>query len=210
MKPVLLICSCKAYEEYLHAALRRMTHPSWTVVGLLGGSSETVYDPATGILTVATPDTYEALPSKIHAALSWIRREMPDVPGVFKTDEDIYFFSKDELAGAIQANLSVPYWGITTDKCKENYVSLIRIAYRFIDKTLRPKHQTAHYCYGGGYWVSAAALDIIQGAGAAYGTSCLEDVCTGYVLNQAGIEPLRIYIRIKEVPRCKELLDLVS
>jgi hypothetical protein len=208
VKPVLLICSCKAYEPFLHAALQRMAHPAWLVVGLLGGGSETAYDPATGILTVTTADTYEALPAKIHAALSWIRREWPEVPGVFKTDEDIYFFSKDELASAINSNLSAPYWGITTDKCKENYVSLLRIAYRFVDKSLRPKHQTAHYCYGGGYWVSASALDVIQTAGDAYNSSCLEDVCTGYVLNQAGIEPVRILVRIKEVPRCKELLEL--
>ncbi len=88
-------------------------------------------------------------------------------------------------------------------------VSLARIEHRFDDKTLRPTHQTALYCFGNaGYWVGKQALPIVCAAGAEYKKSFLEDVCTGYVLNQAGFRPEKIPVPCREVPRGPELLAI--
>lgn len=206
-RPVLLICGCQQYKAHLQAAIRRFTHHTWRVIGVIGGgSNETAYDPVTGILVVAAPDEYEALPRKIHAALTWIVAEWPDVPGVFKTDDDILVQRLDELAAAVRTNIATPYWGLVTHRCYASYVPLARIQGRFNEKSFRPKHQTAHYCFGHGYWLSATALATIVGAGADYASSYLEDVCTGFVMNRAGVDPVRIPIPYKEMPRTPELL----
>jgi hypothetical protein len=78
---------------------------------------------------------------------------------------------------------------------------------RFDDKTLQPRHQAAIYCYGHGYWVSAAALPHILAAGDEFRASYLEDVCVGAVLNRAGIMPARVALPYSELERTPELLS---
>jgi hypothetical protein len=199
-RPILLICGCRAYEPYLHSAIKRFDSDDWEIIGIIGGASETTYDPTQRILHLATPDTYEALPQKLHAAFTWISTHRPAAPGVFKTDDDMHI-DIQQLRLAIPANQSIPYWGITVSKCNANYVNIPRIMARFIDKTLRPIHQSAVYCFGAGYWISSKALPHIVAAKDDYMKSSLEDVCTGYVMNKAGIIPARCQLQHSEVPR---------
>lgn len=211
-KPIILICGCRKYEEYLHAAIRRFANRNnsdFEIIGILGGQNteEPVLDPVTRILQLPVTDTYEALPSKIHAAFTWIQREHPGIPGVFKTDDDMLFDVRAMVA-TISANIEKPYWGIAVDTCKPNPITEWRINERFMDKTLRPSHQGATYCFGWGYWISAATIPLIVEAAADYRSSVLEDVCTGFVLNRAGIIPERIPFPYKEMPRTTKLLLL--
>lgn len=204
-KPVLLICGCNKYAEYLHAAIKRMQNPAWFVVGVLGGAEVTSFDVSSSILTVAKSDVYESLPAKLHAAYVWIFQNWRACPGIFKTDEDIVF-DKDALAYAITTNIDKQYWGIIKDMCKGGMINMYRISARFVDKTLRPTHQKAIYCYGAGYWLNRKVLPILEKAEDIYAASALEDVCTGYVMNQARIFPDQIKIPCGEVPRGPELL----
>jgi hypothetical protein len=203
-RPILLVCGCRKYEEYLHAAIRRFDHPEYEVIGFLGGDKES-FDPVTRILTLPTPDTYETLPTKLHAAFTWIQKFRPGTPGVFKTDDDM-MFDMDAMVTTIIANTTIPYWGITASVCKAATISPERILNRFENTSLRPSHQTAAYSFGAGYWVSKDALPLIVAAAADYKASVLEDVCTGFVMNRAGIMPHRIRFPYKEVPRNPELL----
>ena len=206
-KPILLLCGCRTYEEYLRAAIRRMTRPdAWEVIAIVGGAQES-FDATTRILTVAAPDTYEALPSKIHAAFAWISRERPGIPGIFKTDDDMWF-DMDILATTVREHAERPYWGVAAGVCQPGQINDQRIQARFVDKTLRPSHQGAAYCFGWGYWIAATALPLIVAATTDYATSHLEDVCTGFVMNRGGIVPVRIRIPYKEMPRDNNLLGL--
>lgn len=205
-KPVLLICGCRAHEPYLHAAIRRFNHPSWEIIGLIGGGSATSYNPELHLLEVTAPDTYEALPQKLHAAFTWLTTHRPDAPGVFKTDDDIIVTHLQELVDAVATRNAEPYWGFVNHRCHAGYVHINRVKSRFTDPTFRPKHQAARYCFGHGYWLSAAALRIVAAATADYATSYLEDVCTGYVMNRAGYEPQAVPIAYREIPRVAELL----
>ena len=214
MKPILLICGCRKYEEYLHAAIRRMTRPEWEIIGIVGSNTSsttstttTSFDPHTHILSLPVPDTYEALPTKIHAAITWIATERPGIPGIFKTDDDIVF-DTDSLARAILANMATPYWGTKAVSCRSAPIIAGRIASRFEDKTLKPTHQSAVYCIGLGYWLSASSLPHILAARTDYETSCLEDVCTGFVMNRAGFQPARIRVPAEEWSRSSQLLAL--
>ena len=205
-KPVLLICGCAKYEEYLHAAIRRFSNPAWTVIGFKGGAKETTFNEETRILTLAVPDIYDALPTKIHAALSWAFARWPDAPGFFKTDDDIVLQDMNQLVFAIESFKGEAYWGLTTHSCPESRVNPYRIQTLFTNKRLTPMHQKAHYCFGAGYWISKTALPFIVAAKDTYAASYLEDVCTGYVLNTAGIEPVHHKIPWAEAPRIPELL----
>jgi hypothetical protein len=214
VKPVLLIAGCRKYEEYLHAAIRRMSRSQWTVIGIRGlaigtdGSDQTaVFDASTNILTLPIADTYEALPAKLHAAYKWIYENRPGIPGIFKTDDDM-LFDINALVNAVQKHKAIPYWGITASICKSAPVNTGRIELRFADPTLRPTHQSAIYCFGAGYWMAASTLSFIAAATADYAASALEDVCTGYVMNRAKIIPVKIILPYKEFPRCQQLLDL--
>lgn len=206
--PVLLICGCRAHEPYLHAAIRRFTHPSWETIGVVGGAAITTYDPELHLLQVTTPDTYEGLPQKLHAAFTWIATHRPRAPGVFKTDDDIIIARLDDLVAAVATRAAEPYWGFVTHRCHAGYVNINRVRSRFADPAFRPKHQAARYCFGAGYWLSRASLDVACAATADYATSYLEDVCTGYVMNRAGYEPLAVPIPHRELPRSAELLRL--
>ena len=207
VKPVLLICGCRKYEKYLHAAIKRMSRPEWEVIGIRGGSIRNAYlDEETRILSLPCNDTYEALPSKMHAAFSWVWANRPGLPGIFKTDEDV-LFDIPMLAAAVQQNVALPYWGVTASICKSGVVPLDRIQNRFVDKTLRPVHQSAVYSFGWGYWLSAEVLPTICAASEEYAKSPLEDVCTGYVLNKGGWGPKKYRIPFAEVPRDKKLLE---
>ncbi len=205
-KPVVLICGCNKYVDYLHAAIKRMQHPAWYVVGILGNGETTHFDALSSILTVAKSDVYESLPAKLHAAYVWILKNWPNTPGIFKTDEDIVF-DKEALAIAINTNMDKQYWGIIKDMCNAGLINVHRISMRFIDKTLRPTHQKAIYCYGAGYWLNRDVLSILEDAEDAYAASALEDVCTGYVMNQARIFPDKIHVPCGEIPRGPELLN---
>ena len=206
VKPVLLICGCRKYERYLHAAIKRMSRPEWEVIGIRGGSIRNAYlDEETRILALPCNDTYEALPTKLHAAYVWITENRPGLPGIFKTDEDI-LFDMPMLAAAVQQNMALPYWGVTASICKSGIVPLDRIQTRFDDKSLRPIFQSAVYSFGAGYWLGAEVLPTICAAGAEYAKSALEDVCTGYVLNKGGWGPKKYRVPFTEVPRDKKLL----
>jgi hypothetical protein len=215
VKPILLIAGCRKYEEYLHAAIRRMTRSEWTVIGIRGlavgtdGSDHTsaVFDASTNILTLPIADTYEALPAKLHAAYKWIYENHPGIPGIFKTDDDM-LFDINKLVSAVQKHKALPYWGITASICKSGPINTGRIESRFADPTLRPIHQSAIYCFGAGYWMAASTLPSIAAATADYAASALEDVCTGYVMNRAGIMPTKIILPHQEFARCKQLLDI--
>ena len=205
-KSILLICGCAKYEIYLHAAIRRFKSPAWTIVGIMGGAAETTFNEETRVLSLAVPDTYEALPTKIHAAFSWILNRWPDAPDIFKTDDDILLSNKTDLVSAIDHYKEEPFWGFVTHQCPASIVNPMRIRMSFADKSLTPSHQAAHYCFGHGYWVSKAALPHILAAKADYESSFLEDVCTGYVLNKQGIRPEHHPIIYRECPRVPELL----
>ena len=209
-RPVLLIAGCHKYLPFVEAAMKRMRRPGWRVIGLVG-------DPAIpaptlnghGILTVPVEDTYERLPLKLQAAYTWIYENMPNAPGVFKTDEDIlYSVSVDDVCRFVNENTSADYWGLYVDRCNEGYINEGRIRLRFTDTSLRPKHQAATYCYGAGYWLSRRSLELVAAAREVYAVSGLEDVCTGFVLNSAGIVPLKAPFHYIEVPRDDKLLRM--
>jgi len=206
-KPVLLICGCRKYEAYLHAALRRMDRPEFELIGILGDLSVTspTFDPKTRILTLPVSDTYEALPSKIYAAFAWIYQERPGIPGIFKTDDDMTF-DMGAMTQTVLGNMKRPYWGVAVGRCKAAQIPQSRINNQFCDKTLRPSHQAAAYCFGWGYWISANTLPLLIAASTDFQSSVLEDVCTGYVINRAGIAPVRIRFPYKEYARIPELL----
>jgi hypothetical protein len=205
-KPILLICGCAKYEEYLHAAIRRFSRPAWTTIGFKGGAEETTFNEETRILTLAVPDIYDALPTKIHAAFSWASARWPDAPGFFKTDDDILLQDMNHLVFAVNTFKGEAYWGLTTHRCSQAPVNPYRVQTLFTNKQLIPIHQSAHYCFGAGYWISKAAIPFIVAAKDTYAASYLEDVCTGYVLNSAGIEPVQHKIPWAEGPRISELL----
>lgn len=190
MKPVLFILGCEKYRVSLVNAIRRFAHPSWEVIGSIGNPtlSEPHFDASAQILYLPVSDIYEALPAKVHAAFQWIVTNRPGVPGIFKTDEDI-LVDTNELASAVHAHSAKHYWGLHPSKTVAKTVDMKQILGRFQDKSLRPPHQTAQYCWGAGYWVSAEALQHICAARDIYAASYLEDICTGYVLNQHGIFP---------------------
>jgi hypothetical protein len=209
--PILLVCGCRIHEAYLRAALSRFSPRStedWILVGCVGDPSaqNPVFDEVSRIVTLPVSDTYEDLPKKIHAAFAWVQSQWPDAPGVFKTDDDILLNDPIDLVRALKTHVAEPYWGFITHKCYAAYVPLARVKGRFIDTSKRPKHQAARYCFGHGYWLSAAALRIAVAAASDYATSYLEDVCTGYVMNRAGWEPLRVPVPYREMPRFPELL----
>lgn len=208
--PILLVCGCRAYEQYLRAAMERFNRPdAWHTIGIVADPALTAptYDETTRILTVTTPDTYEALPQKIHAALAWTIQQWPDAPGIFKTDDDILVTRLNDLDAAMRTHIAEPYWGFMTHKCFASYVPLARIKGRFNDTTKKPKHQAARYCFGHGYWLSATAARVAVAASDDYASSYLEDVCTGFVMNRAGWEPLRVPVAYREMPRVPELLN---
>jgi hypothetical protein len=209
MNPIILICGCRKYEPYLDAAIVRMTRPDWTVIGLLGDPTLTAptWDKKRHVLTVPNPDTYETLPAKLHAAYSWIFQKLPGIPGIFKTDDDIVF-DVDLLTKAIAANKPLPYWGVTASMCQAGPIRAKIIEGRFEDKSLQPSHQSAVYSFGAGYWISAAALPHVRDATADYAGSFLEDVCTGFVMNRAGITPKRTRVPFTEMPRDAQLLSI--
>ena len=202
-----MITGCRKYEEYLHAAIRRMTRSEWEVIGIVGGGTEASLNEKTRILSLPVEDTYEALPSKIHAAVEWIAANRPGISGIFKTDDDI-LFDMNSLASAITISHKIPFWGVHVDVCEAGPITGERVESRFINTSLRPTHQAATYCYGLGYWVSKDMFPHICKSKHDYMTSYLEDVCTGFVLNREGIFPTQIEIPYKESPRGPELLAI--
>lgn len=205
MKPVVLVTGCERYRAYLEAAIRRLSRPEYEIIGIVGGQTE-IYDPSTRILTLPVPDTYEALPTKIHAAIAWIYNDQPGIPGIFKTDDDIVV-DPAILARTILANQTRDYWGFVVQTTRGGLISRGRIQTRFADTYLRPSFQAATYCFGHGYWISSAVIPHIVAA-TDYESSYLEDICTGYVLNRVGVLPTCIQIPYTEWPRIPKLLSL--
>lgn len=210
-RPLVLVTGCQKYLPFVTAALKRFAHPAVRLVGFVGDPTGTRtapdFNPATQIVTLPVSDVYESLPVKVHAAFAWAATAFPRVPGIWKTDDDIIYFNKEEWISTVQALTEENYWGLVVGACRENQVNPWRIQERFSDKTLQPRHQQAIYCYGHGYWVSRAAIPHVVAAGDVFATSYLEDVCMGYVLNRARILPKRgIVIPYNELPRGPELL----
>lgn len=200
-KPVLLICGCEKYRASLEAALLRFARPDvWDLVGCIGRPDLPApeYDASANIVYLPVSDVYEELPSKIHAAISWIVTWRPDALGIFKTDEDIFVENLADLETAIRTHMNVPYWGFVKSETKEKRICPSRVATRFHDKTIIGRHQGAEYCYGAGYWVSKAAIPYILAAADIYRGSFMEDICTGFVLNQANIIPIGVAVKYKE------------
>ena len=183
-----------------------MGRPEWEVIGIVGGAT-TAYDPASKILTLAVPDIYESLPQKIHAAVTWIAENRPGISGIFKTDDDIVV-DPILLAETVVANQHREYWGFAVKTTKAGPITDTQIQLRFTNKQLQPTHQSAKYCFGAGYWLSASVIPRIVAASTDYATSPLEDVCTGYVLNRAKHWPTRIQLPWTEWPRTPKLLAL--
>jgi hypothetical protein len=201
-RPIIMICGCQKYRPYMEAAMRRMLHPNWQVVGILGDPTLTEARLDGAILTLPVPDTYEGLPAKVHAAFAWLTAKIPNLIGIFKTDDDIVFPDKAAIHKQIMDNRYRPYWGLRVGECKEDAVRAECIENRFNDKSLQPRHQAAErYAFGGGYWVGREALPILVSAGDMYRASVLEDVCTGHLLNAAGIIPPRLFLPHVEHPR---------
>ena len=186
--------------------MRRLVHPDWQVVGILGDPTLSQPRLDGAILTLPVADTYEALPSKVYAGFTWLATKLPNAAGIFKTDDDIIFQDKAAIHRQIMDNQHLPYWGIRVGSCDAGAIAEKRIEERFTDITLRPHHQAAHYGFGHGYWLSREVLPLIIAAEAEYRESFLEDVCTGAVLNAAGIIPLRLYLPYIEHPRTPEYL----
>lgn len=208
-RPILLICGCQKYRPYLVAALIRYTRPEWRCIGIVG--DPTLKEPILkgNILTLPTPDTYEALPTKLHATFKWIATTFPASPGIFKTDDDIIMNDLSALVCQVLTYTALPYWGLRVGHCSEGAIAEERIADRFTDTSLRPRHQAAQrYAFGGGYWIGRDALPILIAAEETYRTSVLEDVCTGSILNAAGIEPPRMFLPHFEAPRTPEYLRI--
>jgi hypothetical protein len=205
-----LVTGCERYRAFLEAAIRRFTHPAVRVVGFLGDSTGVLeapcFDSSRGVVTLPVSDSYESLPAKVHCALSWASEIFPQVPGIWKTDDDIVCANKEHLIAAILAYYREPYWGLFVGACDEAPVSETRIQMRFQDKTLQPRHQSAVYCFGHGYWLNREALSYVVASTECYKSSYLEDVCTGYVLNSNGIFPKRCELAYSEMQRGPELL----
>lgn len=209
--PILLVCGCQKYLQYVCAGIKRFHRPEeWHTIGLLGDSTLTipVFDESSSILTLPVPDTYESLPRKIHAALEWIHEQWPTIPGVFKTDDDIVIHDLDHLSMAIKESIvtKTAYCGINGGICSAGRVNRERIETHFTNKQKQWSHKGAHYCYGAGYWLSTPAIRIAIAAKKEYASACLEDVCTGYVMNSAGIRPLKLKIAYTEHIRDDALL----
>lgn len=210
-RPIFLVTGCQRYRTYVEAAIQRFADPAFRIIGYVGDPTgtltEPVYDTSSQIVVLPTPDNYETLPTKVHAAFCWAAATFPNSPGIWKTDDDIIYYNKEQLRAVIFELVNEPYWGLQNGACRENHVNPARVYYRFEDTTLRPRHQQAIYCYGHGYWVSRSTLPIVIAAGADFRTSFLEDVCMGYVLNRARILPKRgIVIPYTELQRGPELL----
>ena len=209
--PVLLVCGCQKYLPYLHAGIRRYSRPThWRTIGFLGEptASTATFDEVSSVLTLPVADTYEDLPQKIRAAIAWVQSQWPSTPGIFKTDDDIVIPDLDCLNAAIQSHIAArtPYAGLYVSTCRDGTAASHRIETRFTDKQRAGTYKGAHYCYGAGYWLSTEAMQVAVAAEQEYGSACLEDVCTGYVMNCAGIKPVKINVRYKERVRDDALL----
>ena len=195
---IVLICGCQKYISSLQSAMQRMSNESYTVIGLVGTDTPTHFDGA--ILHICADDTYEGLPKKIQAAIRWIYDNMPDVCGIFKTDDDIYFNDHTHLANEIHVHSDKQYWGITKDICNKGFVGAHKIIKASPNFNRLPEYQKATYCWGAGYWISRDSMAIVSKSDE-FEKSFLEDVCMGYVLNSVGIFPCAVDIKYTEKDR---------
>lgn len=193
--PIVLILGCQKYKTNLMTAIDRMRLPTYRVIGLVGGSPVTTFDGT--LLSLPVEDSYEFLPKKVQAAFRWIRTNFPNTPGIFKTDEDIFFRNQHQLAIEIENNAHIPYWGTVVAHCAAGNVDISRIERSCDDTSLRPTHPSAHYCYGHGYWVSSEAIPIVC-ASDEFEKAFLEDVCMAHVLNKSGWMPTYVNIPYEE------------
>lgn len=196
-KPILLICGCEKYKQSLISAIERNKNSNYKIIGVIAKQgSNPSFDGS--IVTVDAEDTYVGLPMKIKAAFTWIYNNFPNIPGIFKTDDDIYFTDINNLALEINRNINIDYWGIKVDFCSGGPVSSSRID-RFENKNVSNENKNANYCYGLGYWVSKKSIPLIVNSNLhTYG---LEDVLMGHVLNNGGIYPKEYYIDFCEKSR---------
>jgi hypothetical protein len=199
-KPILLICGCTKYKQSLLSAIRRMEQPGYRIIGIVGNPElETSFDETTHVLTLKIEDTYEALPFKLQAAFTWIYDHFPDSPGIFKTDDDIYFKNYSILANKITKYKDIPYWCIKKDSCIKHSMHRKTIKKRYNNKILHINIPTSTYCWGAGYWISRKSMNyIIKSDKLNYGP---EDVFFGNILNKHKIIPDSIKIDWKTKKR---------
>jgi hypothetical protein len=195
MEPIVMILGCQKYKDNLMRAIDRMRLPGYRVIGIVGTTEPTSFDGT--ILSLQVEDSYEFLPRKVQAGFRWIYTKYPNISGIFKTDDDIFFNDQNQLSTEILKHQHVPYWGIVVAHCGAGRVDVNRIINSCDDKTLRPTHPSANYCFGLGYWVSREALPLVC-ASSEYEDAFLEDVCMGHVLNKAGFFPKYVAIPYQE------------
>jgi glycosyl transferase family 25 len=199
-EPIIMICGCQKYKEHLILAIKRFENTSCKVIGLIGGVSQTEYDESTQILSLQVEDDYERLPSKIYEGMNWIHKNYPNCRGIFKTDDDIFYPNFKILIDIITKTNNL-YMGCVTESCNSGNITLERMKDRFSDMSISGRHQSAVYCWGAGYWVHNSVLSYIVNAKEYYTKSYIEDICTGYVLNQVNIFPSKLNILFVELPR---------
>lgn len=199
--PILLICGCTKYKKNVLSAIRRMTHSGYRTIGIIGHpESETYFDETNHLLTLKVEDSYEALPLKLQAAFQWIYTTFPECPGIFKTDDDIYFKEYSKLANEINKQKAIPYWCIKKDSCTKRHTLRRNVINRkYKNKTLRINVPKSIYCWGAGYWLSRTSMNyILKENNISYGP---EDVLFGHILNKHKIIPKHVQINWKTLPR---------
>jgi hypothetical protein len=195
MEPIVMILGCQKYKDNLMRAIDRMRLPEYRVIGIVGTTEPTSFDGT--ILSLHVEDSYEYLPRKVQAGFRWIYTQYPNTSGIFKTDDDIFFNNQSQLSTEILNHQDVPYWGTIVAYCRNGHVDINRVLKSCDDKTLRPTHPNANYCYGHGYWVSREAIPIVCNS-THFEDAFLEDVSMGHVLNNAGFFPKHVHIPYEE------------
>ncbi len=199
-RPVLLILGCQKYMETLRLAIARSLRPTWHVVGVVGGATETSF--SDNILHLAVSDLYDDLPKKVYEAYKWAVGNYPQCVGIFKTDEDIYLHDPATFEYLVVKNHTHPYWGFNVEKTEKGIIKRERIEGRFADKTGEKTRPGAIYCWGAGYWISRSAIEyLIEFCKDDFYTQFLEDVCLGACLNRIGIAPKQFSVEYTEVNR---------
>ena len=198
------VIGCVKFQASLHASiarwggvpLRRGGVPA-VVVGFVGGGSGSgppCCDPATRVCTLPVPDTYEALPAKVHAAFSLLASALPTLFGVVKTDEDLGWASsyRSKLAGALAGVAdSHPYWGNNQLRRPAGFLSDLALTKWSVRPPAPVPHPPSVFATGPLYYVSAASVKILLQHPAPFQLPGSEDILVGAVLNEAGIQPGR-------------------
>jgi len=209
MSVVVIVLGCHKYMDYLHAQIQRLRSMlPYEIIGYVGSPSSACafFDASTHILTLPCEDDYDHHPAKTQAAFQWVHENRPGLRGVLKTDDDIRFSDLSEVARVLESSAHIHFGGAVVDKCEAGPVGAHRREQKYTHPDRVPHHQKSHYCFGWAYYVSALSLTHIANAASTYKSSPLEDVCTGFVLNQHNIFPVPMNIQCEEIHRNEEWL----